>query len=66
MTKTTERWPSEDKRCDGLVIMPGVDGFVIMPGNESPPIDVCPTCQTALRTARKARLVADMVLPLTS
>ena len=65
MTETTERWPSEDKRCDGLVIMPGIDGFLIMPGDEGLPIDRCPCCDKPFRTTRAAQLVADMVCPMT-
>lgn len=65
MSYTNERWPSDDKRCDGLTIVAGADGFVILPRDDSVAVDRCPCCDKALRTMKAARLVADMICPMT-
>ncbi len=63
-----ERW-IKGKRRDGLAIVEGLDGLVIMPAPEGLPVDKCPFCDRRFpMTAagkREARLVADMLYPMT-
>jgi hypothetical protein len=64
-----EQWTTEDKRRDGLSIVAGIDGWLILPAEGRPAIDRCPCCDELFtrddRGFRGARLVADMIYPLT-
>jgi len=54
-----------------LAIVGGLEGWVIMPRNEGLPIDKCPCCDKPFprdgegRGLRAAKLVADMLYPMT-
>lgn len=65
-----DRWDDNDRRCDGLAVVDGVDGLVIMPAAERLPVDKCPVCDTPFpntnRGRRRARQAADMLFPFTS
>lgn len=58
-----QRW-TENRRSDGLAILPGIDGLVIMPAGERLPLDKCPCCDKPFLTTRAAQLVADMMYPM--
>ena len=64
-----ERWTTNGKRRDGLAIVEGTEGYVIMPPGEGLPIDRCPCCDKGFPCnamgLRGARLVADMLYPMT-
>lgn len=65
-----EQWTTEDKRRDGLSIVAGIDGWLILPAEGRPAIDRCPCCDEPFprngQGFRGARLVADMLYPLTA
>jgi hypothetical protein len=67
MSDQQPRW-IENRRCDGLAIVSGIEGLIIMPAGERLPVDLCPCCGKAFaqddRGARAARLVADLMFPL--
>lgn len=65
---SAERW-IEGKRRDGLAVVEGVEGYVIIPHGARLPVDRCPCCDKGFPRNgmgfRAARLVADMLFPMT-
>ena len=66
---TEERWSDDGKRNDGVAIVKGAEGYVIWTRPNGLAIERCPCCNKtfALTGAgfRAARLVADMLYPMT-
>lgn len=65
---TNARWIG-NRRADGLEVVAGIDGYAIIPANKGLAVDRCPCCDKNFPRndvgSRGARLVADMLYPMT-
>lgn len=59
----TERWRG-NKREDGLSVVEGVEGWIVLTPEGGEAMAICPCCEKPFLTDKAARLVADLVYPI--